>query len=308
MGAQQVLLMYGSSAPAGTADTWDPLRVDSTVTLSNGNKTLTTGTGAFGSWNLGLAIKDGPGLKAYYEYEITTDGGNNRTGFARGDQSVLSADLSGYGLINTNDGVVYTSSGSSTAGSAYSDGDILGVAVDFTGGTGNVQFYKNNTANGDIAGMTIPTFITLAEYDVSFTNHVLVMKTITSDFTYSPPTGYDPWGEVADHSFLHRGSYATIGSISGPVYGYITATMGSYTTQSGTALIKFAFSASLSKTQIQFTGGANVSSGANITVYSNGISSTLAWNAGLTLYDINGDPFNLQGNVGTADWQVLISL
>lgn len=306
----QALLMYGAAAPAGTADTWDPLRIDSTATLSNANKTLTTGTGAFSSWNMGLSIKDSSAVKAYLEYLITTDGGNNRTGFAQGMQSPLGADLNGYALINTNDGQTYSNGGTDTAGSAYSDGDVLGIAVDFTSGgsSGTVQFYKNNATNGSITGMPVPLFVTLGEYDVSFTNHVLTMRTISSDFTYSPPSGYTPWGEIADHSFLHRGTFVSSGSIAGPIYGYISGSMGSYTNQSGATLYGFAYSASLNQTQVTFTtGGPNISSGANITIYANNISSTLTWNSGGNRYDVTGDPFNLS-STGTKDWQVLVSL
>lgn len=185
----------GGGGGGGTADTWDPTRVGASVTLSNSNKTLTT-NGDFSQNNMGVAIKNAANLKVYMEYVITTKGGNSRLGFFNGITTVGGADEPGYFLINPNTGDTFTASGINTGGSAFADGDILGIAFDFTGGASNgvIQFYKNNVANGDISGFVYPATICLGQCDLSFTNQVVIMKTLDADFTYPAPTGYTAWG------------------------------------------------------------------------------------------------------------------
>lgn len=77
-------------------------------------------------------------------------------------------------------------SGGTAAG--FSAGDTVGVAVDFSG---RIDFYKNNAANGNYTGATIPAVFPALTYGAVAA--IGKLKTAASQCTYSPPAGYSYW-------------------------------------------------------------------------------------------------------------------
>lgn len=93
------------------------------------------------------------------------------------------------GVIYSPDGSKYINGTNSAYGATYTTGDVIGVALDMTGGT--VTFYKNNTSQGAISisgsGMVNATFSLTAGGGVTSVGNVNFGQ---RPFTYTPPTGF----------------------------------------------------------------------------------------------------------------------
>jgi hypothetical protein len=93
------------------------------------------------------------------------------------------------GVIYSPDGSKYVNGTNSAYGATYTTGDVIGVALDMTGGT--VTFYKNNTSQGAISisgsGMINATFSLSAGGGVTSVGSVNFGQ---RPFSYTPPTGF----------------------------------------------------------------------------------------------------------------------
>jgi hypothetical protein len=93
------------------------------------------------------------------------------------------------GIIYAPDGSKYINGTSSAYGATYTTSDVIGVALDMTGGT--VTFYKNNVSQGAISisgsGMVNATFSLSAGGGVTSVGYVNFGQ---RPFTYTPPTGF----------------------------------------------------------------------------------------------------------------------
>ena len=88
-------------------------------------------------------------------------------------------------------GSIYNGFGGSASGAvSWANGDYCGVAVDMTGG--NIYWYKNNSASGQITGLT---FGAAVGPFCSFNAGAQVKLATTAwQCKYSPPAGYSYWG------------------------------------------------------------------------------------------------------------------
>jgi hypothetical protein len=94
------------------------------------------------------------------------------------------------GIIYAGDGTKYINGTNSAYGATYTTGDVIGVALDMTGGT--VTFYKNNVSQGAISisgsGMVNATFALIAGGGVTSVGYVNFGQ---RPFSYTPPTGFN---------------------------------------------------------------------------------------------------------------------
>jgi len=143
----------------GNYCTFNPLKRGSTYgNLSNGNLTIASTTGAAGQQTVqaNIAISSG---KWYAEAIITTVGAESSVGIAEATQDTgnyVGASLKSYGYYFN--GAKYNNSTSSTYGSSYTSGDVIGIAFDAD--LGNLVFYKNGTSQGTaFTGLTSGPYV-----------------------------------------------------------------------------------------------------------------------------------------------------
>lgn len=182
-----------TAVAAEVADAWSATTKGADVTLSNGNKTATI-SGNTGDWAVSTTTKTSG--KWYWEFLVTTQtaGGFTYLGLAENTYPVENTGAPGAadGMLQRNTGAFSTGGG--TAGSAYSNGDVIGMTYDFS--TGILTCYKNNVANGISPACTATLPLRLAFMVVLNAPSVVTLRTTTAEFSYTPPSGYLPWGTV----------------------------------------------------------------------------------------------------------------
>lgn len=175
-----------TSATAANFAVLNPLDTSAVTTISNGN--LYTYLSASGSAAIRATIASTSG-KFYWEVTFGATGDTLMLGVCDASVSIGSALWSGanawmYYSINGNK---YINGGGSTYGATYTNGDVIGVALDLDAGT--LVFYKNNTSQGtatsSLAGKNLTATIQSAaralDVNVNFGQR---------PFTYTPPTGF----------------------------------------------------------------------------------------------------------------------
>jgi len=168
--------------------TWNPVDIYSTSyipTYSDGNLKVYQGTRTY-AWST-LGMSEG---KWYAEIELDTHGSGIPT--------------IGIALRNSGWTLKYTSyasngnkivNGSTTSyGSTYTAGDIIGIAFDAD--TGAVTFYKNNVSQGsisnsDLAG-NVAARIWSGHSGSTAANATWILNAGQRPFAYTPPTGFLP--------------------------------------------------------------------------------------------------------------------
>lgn len=203
-GPHQALLMAASSGSGRPTVTWNPSDAHGEITLSGGNLTASKPNGA--STHRSVRATYGiPDTESGYFEVLCVEGAtfpNHMVGVA-----TLSAPLTSYVGSDANgwsyyqgDGQKITNAGASSYGATWTNGDIIGVAFK----NGKVWFAKNNTwqASGDPAagtneafsGITGTIYPALTLYYPGPPIDSATGRFKTSDFTYSPPSGFTPWG------------------------------------------------------------------------------------------------------------------
>ena len=168
------------------ATTWNPSDKGTNVTLSNGNNTATW-TG-YEANTRGLYGKSSD--KLYLEF-TTTGASYIAIGLANSSAPLNSDAFSSSGIIAYRGYNGNILPGNSAYGAAYADGDVIGVAVNFT--DGKITFYKNNTSQGVITGLPSGTLFPFAMGCSSGFSMSATLRTETSQFSYTPPSGYSAW-------------------------------------------------------------------------------------------------------------------
>lgn len=174
---------------------WDSAYTDPSLTLSNGDKTVTrTGNGV----NETQGTSGRRSAKRYFEVAV----GVTRTDlpFAPAVGVILDqADDYSVGYVYCSDGqFIHSGSPFATTGTAGGSGTVA-VAVDFA--TGKVWFAKDNAwqNSGDPAagiGEQVNLGAGTRLWPVFIANFGAASGTIagaSADFTYAPPTGFDSW-------------------------------------------------------------------------------------------------------------------
>jgi len=186
---------------SGSGTTWDPAKTQSNNSLSNANLTLSSTAGGANSTHGTQSTTSHANSSGKYYVEFTVDASHagapfqNEIGVGICDSAcagVLSSAVNwtcggwdgGYLLLNG--GV--NSSGTGT----YGSGDVIGLAIDMSGSSPSVSWYKNNvllTTASSVSG-TGPWFIFGWAISATGTNAQLTANFGATAFTYTPPAGY----------------------------------------------------------------------------------------------------------------------
>jgi len=172
----------------GNYATWNPLQQGVTATYSNGNLTAaqTDPRGVLST----IGVSSG---KWYWEIINDNGGGNLMVGVAnitvgRGTLGIWYGTAGGYCYFSLN-GQKWNNSVGTAYGASYTNGDIIGVALDLDGGT--LTFYKNGVSQGTaFTGLNNGnTYMALVE--TSVTSSVQATANFGQrPFAYTPPTGF----------------------------------------------------------------------------------------------------------------------
>ena len=189
-------VVLSSHSPTNSYATLNPLVMWDDGTYSNGNLSYTFASPGYlraplstlpipatGQWyaewsfgtessaDIGPAIDDG--LTAQGLGSLTSNTSTSDTNY----------------IAYRNNGQKRIEATSSSYGSTFVAGDVIGVAVDMDAETPTVTFYKNNTTQGAINLVTsdIPMYFSMYGSTVS---EVATYNFGASDFTYTPPAGH----------------------------------------------------------------------------------------------------------------------
>lgn len=194
MAAIQQMLLVGitSFVPA----TFDPTNTGTGITLSNGNKTVssnantTHGTRSTGSYS--------GSVKRYVEFTYTAPGnvGNfdeMNVGMSDSTYTGSNGVVGNYihsACYQLNFGVVKVDNSGTNIGTTLTTGDILGMAIDINART--IAFYKNNVliTTSSAMGGSGSIFLGISPIATSSTAVTGTMNFGASAFTYSPPAGF----------------------------------------------------------------------------------------------------------------------
>ena len=168
--------------------TLNPINVSGgTTTFSNGNLAVTAGFSTTYAKPLGtIGMSSG---KWYWETTIVAVGSAAAVGVGDGSVPSTTTGLGGAAgeLSYVSNGQKYTNAVASAYGATYTTNDVIGVAYDAD--AGSITFYKNNTSQGTITGLSGTKFPgvsatggTAQQYAVNFGQR---------SFTYTPPTGFN---------------------------------------------------------------------------------------------------------------------
>ena len=195
-------------SPTNNFATMNPLWKNSFSVLSEGNLELLASGGSWGNFVGSLAVSSG---KWYAEVAYTVAGSGSLIGIANTSFSPESTgapvgtDAGGDSWGLQANGNKYNANVAVTYGSAYTTGDIVGIALDLDAGT--LTFYKNNVSQG-VAYSSLPadyyliatSLASAMVHNVNFGQDSSFAGTKTAqgnqdgnsigDFYYAPPTGF----------------------------------------------------------------------------------------------------------------------
>lgn len=192
------------STPPPTGVTWNPSGLTSSLSLSGSNLIATRTSLNSAQYGSVLGTATNGGADKYFEVLIGGPTGSPyiMVGIATGGLPTNKApgDASdptscGYYM---QDGTAWRNGASHAYGTAYTAGDVIGVAIKAS--TGQLFFSKNGvwqnsgnpTTGTNPSFSSVPTsmYPALALYQTSQTG---TGKFKSSDLTYAPPSGFSPW-------------------------------------------------------------------------------------------------------------------
>ena len=179
--------------------TLNPLKKNSNITLSDGNLSATS-SGSHGVKYIVLGNTPFKvGGKFYFETQWM--GSDYTFGIARDNVSMandtnLGADANGYGYEGGG-AKTFNSGAQAQSFPATTAGDIFGIAVDLSGATGTVQWFKNGvllnngTVNAEFTGISLddPLFPAFCPQTPNF---VFPVNFGQKPFKFPPPDGFQP--------------------------------------------------------------------------------------------------------------------
>ena len=197
-----------SDTPTNVFSTLTPLKLDTNTTLANGNLEASASTTSVAAGS--IAVNSG---KWYFEQRMTGwAGGSTFLGGVMGvvdnisAGSAISAYSEGYGVYPGN-GNKYNNGANSSYGTSFTNGDIIGCALDLD--NGKIYWSENGVwmNSGDPAAQTNPAYTTLSGYYTiaASPDNVSTVYTNTGntpvtggnadgnrygDFDYAPPSGF----------------------------------------------------------------------------------------------------------------------
>lgn len=185
MSAIQQMMMSSGGGVLPTA--WNPLDAGPDWSFTGGGLVATKTASA---WEIVRATNGKASGKWYWEITLGTVS-STRVGIATSSASLtlrLGADVGGYAYLQTGD---KSNNASIVAyGLAFASSDVIGVALDMTGGT--VTFLWNNASQGvAYTGLSGTLYPALSIFDSGFSATANFGATA---FNYTPPTGFIAFG------------------------------------------------------------------------------------------------------------------
>jgi SPRY domain len=166
----------------------NPLDVGGGGTFSDGNLKLVTPVSNYGTSRASFSVSSG---KWYWEVTMTTAGsGDPMIGIVLSSEILTNwvGNTSTSYSYNQSTGKKYNNGTGVTYGASYTNGDVIGVALDLDSGT--ITFYKNNTSQGTAYTGLSGTFAPAISDSTSSYSSTFTVNFGQQGFTYTPPTGY----------------------------------------------------------------------------------------------------------------------
>jgi len=181
-----------TSATVANYPTWNPLKLytSSALTLSNANLTASDTTSALSTRIATMSLPTTG--KWYWEVTVTAiSAANGFVGVIDATTANGNTFIQSKGTYRSNGDITNLAGTLQTAGTSYTSGDIIGVAVDVDAGT--VKFYKNNSGQGGTPSFSFTAGTELFPYVATDNN--AGTKTFDANFgqrpfSYTPPTGF----------------------------------------------------------------------------------------------------------------------
>jgi hypothetical protein len=166
----------------GNYSTLNPLNLGASATLANGNLDHASTSGV---WTTALSTIGMTSGQWYFEATMTSTG-EQMVGIANQaftTSTYLGANSNSWAYYST--GFKYFNASASAYGTAYSNGAVIGVALDLDAGT--VTFYANGSSQGQaFSGLTGPLFFGVS--GISSTTRVVNFG--QRPFAYTAPSGF----------------------------------------------------------------------------------------------------------------------
>jgi hypothetical protein len=131
--------------------------------------------------------------KWYFESTIGAIGNNALVGFSNNTLAAglgtYNADARSYGWFYQSNGQSWIANTGASYGATYTTGDVIGVALDLT--NNEITFYKNNTSQGTLSGLSLTSGSAGWLPAVEGVNGTIHNANFGQrPFTYTPPTGF----------------------------------------------------------------------------------------------------------------------
>ncbi len=185
--------------------TWNPSDKGTHVILSNGNLTATTDT--FDNNSVRGTTSQSSG-KWYFEILVNhvqfvsfSIGIMNASATLNSSKPGSTADGRG---VQPNGGVQDFSTGYSGSMSTFTDGDVIGFALDMAG---TLDVYKNNTYQ--LTFNALPTGAIYPAGDVvwdTVTTDSITLRPSAASQSYTPPSGFTAWDGAATDTLMAQAS------------------------------------------------------------------------------------------------------
>lgn len=168
--------------------TWNPSDKAANLALSGGNLTVTQSTAQWDTLRSTIAKSSGK-----WYWEITCVSGFSGTSVMTGIADATTGLANHFLADGTGTAYGYQSANgnkqpNAAYGASYTNGDVIGVAFDATGGT--IVFYKNNASQGTAFTGISGTFYAAMSMFSSATP-VITANFGATALTYTPPAGFN---------------------------------------------------------------------------------------------------------------------
>lgn len=179
-----------SRAIVRTYATWNPSDKDSNITLSNGNLTMSTLTGAY------RAVRATQGKSAgkwYWEYVSTGDASKALCGIGKSTAALnqyVGFDANGYGIYWADGNKYNNNVSASYGGGAIANSIVVGVKLDMDAGT--LGFIVNGVDKGTAYSGLTGTVFPMGSTGSTSGNVIVTANFGASSFSGSVPSGYNP--------------------------------------------------------------------------------------------------------------------
>ena len=186
----QVQIGFMNQTSSVTYATWNPSDKSVLITLSGGNLVAQSTSGA-SEYLVRSTVSKSTG-KWYWEITFVrntpTDPNFVPCGISLVSESVNSWPGATAGSCLASNGLFYQNGVPGTLYGGLTDGDVIGMALDLTGGSETIKFYKNNVL---LATETIPAGTYFASTGTYQTLGTTTANFGATAFVYGPPVGYN---------------------------------------------------------------------------------------------------------------------